>query len=163
MLAVLTDHSLVLDLMNTQVITHNYSCIDHIKDNKDFIAIVCHDAIATKKGFVNKCCPHGEAVNKITRQCGDKGDVDGFLTSTPVISRWTGLPTKVFDVKIVEFGSLCESGHAVSTLVDVVTSDGFVYNDTSQAEVEYGCVDMLQGDLIAWTCTGMYIYTIHHR
>ena len=70
-------------------------------------------------------------------------------------SRWTGLPTKVFDVRVVEFTSLCESGHAVSSVVEGITSDGFVYNDTNQAEVEYGCLDMIQGDLIAWTCTGM--------
>ena len=63
----------------------------------------------------------------------------------------------MFDVKIVEFGSLCESGYAVSALVEGVTTDGFVYNDTSQAEVEYGCVDMLQGEVTAWTCTGMFI------
>ena len=102
-------------------------------------------------------------VNKITMQCEEKGDEDGFLSSTPVRSRWTGLPTKVFDVKIVEFASLCESGYAVSSLVEGVTSDGFVYNDTSQAEVEYGCLDMEQGEVIAWTCTGMYINTVQNR
>ena len=63
----------------------------------------------------------------------------------------------MFDVKIVEFGNLCESGYAVSSLVEGVTTDGFVYNDTSQAEVEYGCVDIHQGEVraLTMTCTGM--------
>ena len=36
----------------------------------------------------------------------------------------------------------------------------YVYNDTSKGvEVGYGCVDMHQGDVLAWTCTGMCILT----
>ena len=156
-IAVLTDDSLVLDLMNRQVITQQFSCIDHVKTTNDLVAIVCHDTIATTRGIVNKCCPHGQAVDLLSRQCEDKTDdeEDNFLSNTPVLSRWTGLPTKVWNVTIVQFDSLCETGHAVHEHVGGITSDGYAYNDNSHGvEVEYACVDMYQGDVMAWTCTG---------
>ena len=157
--AIFKDESLDLELMNKREITRDYSCIDHMNNQDDVIAIVCHDTIATKTGFVNKCCPYGQAVDIITRKCEDIADdeKDNFLSNLSVRSRWTDLPTKVFDVKIAEFDRLCESGHTVSALVEGITSDGFMFNDTLERESEYGCVDMFHGDTIAWTCTGRSI------
>jgi len=154
--AVLTDESLVLDLLNHRVeITQKYSCLDQIQDQEGFVAVVCHEDIPTKKGFVNKCCPFGQAVAMDTKECQDGQEVEDekmFLSDLIVRSRWSELTTKVVEVKILEFENLCESGEALPVVVSGITSDGFMITDTK--EIGYGCVDTDKGDIVAWICSG---------
>ena len=159
--AVLTDNNLVLDLLNQEVvITDKYSCVDQKQgeEQEGFVAVVCHHDIPTKRGFINKCCPFGQAVNMDTKECEDRqevGEEGVFLSNLMVRSRWTNLSTKVVEVKISEFENLCETGDAVPVVVSGLTSDGFMFNDTTEEESEYGCVDSDQGDIVAWICSGI--------
>merc|ERR1719317_1039299 len=92
-----------------------------------------------------------------TKECEDRhevGEEGVFLSNLMVRSRWTNLSTKVVEVKISEFENLCETGDAVPVVVSGLTSDGFMFNDTTEEESEYGCVDSDQGDIVAWICSG---------
>ena len=156
--AVLSDDSLVLDLPNQHVvITDKYSCVEQTQDQEGFVAVVCHHDIPTKRGFVNKCCPFGKAVAMNTKECQDTqevGEEEMFLSNLKIRSRWTNLSTKVVEVKISVFENLCETGDAVPAVVSEITDDGFMFNATTKEEIEYGCVDTDQGDIVAWICSG---------
>ena len=150
--AVLEDGSLAIKLEDKPVISNNYLCVEAMANVEGIVALMCNATVATRTGVVRRCCPAGEKVDFSKLECVGSKMESSLVQSIPVINRWTGLPTNVYDIQIMDFDRICETGTPEHSPALGITADGFAYSNADQWE--YSCVDETESKLIAWTCSG---------